>query len=109
MQAQKSEAVEKLFCRLKRGAEPMRGYGRVFLLSELQDIFLCNADSGEGGCAGKLAHLIDLRLISAHGWRRGQFWVGFSVPEGLPVGDSQWLPGRRDVPLRVEWEALPDA
>jgi hypothetical protein len=36
MQAQKSEAVEKMFCRLKRGAEPMRGYGRVILLSELQ-------------------------------------------------------------------------
>jgi len=25
-----------MFCRLKRGAEPMRGYGRVILLSELQ-------------------------------------------------------------------------
>jgi len=50
MQAQKSEAVEKLFCRLKRGAEPMRGYGRVFLLSELQDIFLQFRQWGGGVC-----------------------------------------------------------
>jgi hypothetical protein len=37
-----------MFCRLKRGAEPMRGYGRVILLSELQREWTCSSDSGEG-------------------------------------------------------------
>jgi hypothetical protein len=51
-----------MFCRLKQGAEPMRGHGHVFLLSELQGLPLQFRQWG-GGDAGKSWRLHWFRLL----------------------------------------------